>query len=215
MVTFNDEFTRYSVVYFAKTKDEVAERFKDYHKWVRLHGYSIEVLTTDNGTEYDGGENNNPSTFNLVCEELGVRQRFTAYYPSAQNGTRASERRMNRTLGDCAACLLHDAALSHPYWSLAVKHVCWLRNRLIHRALNREGKPQRSPFQALFGRPAPDLLMAKVFGCDAFRFNHLRNKSELSPKGIRGVCVGISSDRKGWLILHPKPKTVNFISCVF
>mmetsp|Transcript_11119 Transcript_11119/g.14401 ORF Transcript_11119/g.14401 Transcript_11119/m.14401 type:complete len:174 (+) Transcript_11119:471-992(+) len=83
-------------------------------------------------------------------------------------------------ISDCAACLLHDAALSHKYWSLAVKHVCWLRNRLIHRSLDVEGGGSRSPFQALHGRPAPDLLMSKVFGADA--------------------------DRKGWLILSRHQK---------
>mmetsp|Transcript_11120 Transcript_11120/g.14404 ORF Transcript_11120/g.14404 Transcript_11120/m.14404 type:complete len:200 (+) Transcript_11120:471-1070(+) len=109
-------------------------------------------------------------------------------------------------ISDCAACLLHDAALSHKYWSLAVKHVCWLRNRLIHRSLDVEGGGSRSPFQALHGRPAPDLLMSKVFGADAWRYNHLRDKSELSPKGIRGVFVGVSPDRKGWLILSRHQK---------
>lgn len=146
-VTFNDEHTRHSSVFFAKTKDEISERFEDFNKWVKSLGHTIELLTSDNGGEYDGGENKNPSIFNSVCDRLAIRQRFTAYYTSAMNGI---SERINRTYGDCAACILHDAVLTHQYWSLAVKHVCWIRNRLIHRALDSPYAPHhQSPYQTL------------------------------------------------------------------
>mmetsp|Transcript_9599 Transcript_9599/g.11625 ORF Transcript_9599/g.11625 Transcript_9599/m.11625 type:complete len:382 (-) Transcript_9599:320-1465(-) len=53
--------------------------------------------------------------FNKVCETLKVKQRFTAYYTPAQNGV---SERINRVYCDCAASIIHDAALGHQYWSL-------------------------------------------------------------------------------------------------
>jgi hypothetical protein len=47
-----------------------------------------------------------------------------------------------------------------------------------------------------------------VFGADAVRYDFDRAKSKLSGKGVRGIFVGVSPDRKGWLILDPKTRKV-------
>lgn len=52
VVTFNDEFSRWSAVYFCKTKDEVAKRFQDFLRWTKTKGWTVKVLTTDSGGEF-------------------------------------------------------------------------------------------------------------------------------------------------------------------
>ena len=44
--------------------------------------------------------------------------------------------RLKRTLVEHAACIMHEAGLAREFWSLAVKHITWVRNRLWHKALN-------------------------------------------------------------------------------
>jgi len=200
MVTFNDEFSRYSTVYFCKTKDEVAARFEDFIIWVEKQKFKINMLTSDNGGEYDGKE------FRAVCDIYRIQQQFTAFYTSAQNGI---SERINRTYCESTTAALHDAALGHQWWSLAVKHICWLRNRLYHRSLDiKDSKLSRSPYEVMRGRRPRDLMLAKVFGCDAWYLDHNRDKSELKPRGIRGVFVGVAHDSKGWLIMDPVTKHI-------
>ena len=52
-VTFIDDYTRYTSVYFMKTKDEALEKFKKFHSFaVNFTRKQVKVLRTDNGGEY-------------------------------------------------------------------------------------------------------------------------------------------------------------------
>jgi hypothetical protein len=52
-VTFIDDFTRYTFVYFLKNKSQVLEKFKDFHNYAKnVSGKGIKVIRTDNGGEY-------------------------------------------------------------------------------------------------------------------------------------------------------------------
>jgi hypothetical protein len=205
MVVFACEVTRWTAVYFCRKKSQVVDRFGDFLKWVKLHGYSVRLITTDGAGEYTAGENcTNPSKFQRVCQRENIEQRFSAANTQAQNGI--SERLM-RTLTDAAAAMLHDAVLNHSWWSLAIKHVVWIRNRVSHASL-KSGKIFMSPFEKLHNRCAK-LSMVRVFGCDAWRFNFDRQKATITePKGIKGIFVGISPDRKGWMIFDPKSRSI-------
>ena len=103
--------------------------------------------------------------------------------------------------------MLHAASLSKEFWSLAVKHLAWIKNRVWHRALQIPGGPGASPFQVLYGRP-PRLSMARTWGCDAWRLDHSHRSGSFEPKGKKGIFVGMSANRKGWVIFDPKTRTV-------
>ena len=52
-VTFIEEYTRYTCVYFIKNISEVLEKFKEFHNFAtNLSGNRIKVLRSDNGSEY-------------------------------------------------------------------------------------------------------------------------------------------------------------------
>ena len=203
MVTFTCEVTRWTCVYFCKRKSEVVDRFREFLSWVKRQGHVVRVLNSDGGGEYTANENAKVmSDFQRVCVAEGITQELTSPDTSAQNGI---SERLNRTLIEHAKTVLHEAGLARELWTLAVKHVCWIRNRLWHPALQFTAGAGISPFQALYGR-TPKVSMAKVFGCDAWRLDMTVKKGSLEPKGKKGIFVGLSANRKGWLILDPKSR---------
>ena len=131
------------------------------------------------------------SDFQRVCVAEGITQELTSPDTSAQNGI---SERLNRTLIEHAKTALHEAGLARELWTLAVKHVCWIRNRLWHPALQFTAGAGISPFQALYGR-TPKVSMAKVFGCDAWRLDMTVKKGSLEPKGKKGIFVPLSANR--------------------
>ena len=58
--------------------------------------------------------------------------------------------------------LLHEAGLAKEFWSFAVKHVVWIRNRFHHSSLEDKAKDSApvSPFERLHGHP-PRVAMAR------------------------------------------------------
>ena len=56
-VTFIDDKTRLTHLYFLKTKDETCDVYKKYEAWVETQmSKRIKVLNTDRGGEYQGKE---------------------------------------------------------------------------------------------------------------------------------------------------------------
>ncbi|MCO5593247.1 hypothetical protein L7F22_047254 [Adiantum nelumboides] len=108
ILTFIDDFCRYTTVYFLKLKSQVLECFQDYcNIVVRSHDLPVQALRSDNGGEYKS------NAFQVFCQSEGIQQQFTVPYFPQQNGV--SERR-NGTLVQSARAMLLTAGLSKPYW---------------------------------------------------------------------------------------------------
>ena len=101
MLTFTDDFSRYTTVYFIKSKSEVLSKFMEYVSSVEKHtGYQIKklnilaeedikVLRSDNGGEYTSND------FTKFCAEKGISHEFTVPSCPQQNGVAEW---MNRTI---------------------------------------------------------------------------------------------------------------------
>jgi hypothetical protein len=198
MITFTCEVTRWSQIYFIKNKTDVKEKLELFLTWIKKKGWKVEVLNSDGGGEYVGEE------IAKVCNDNGIEQQFTAPYTPQQNGISEN---MNRILTEHASCLLNDAIMNKRFWSLAMRHVCWVRNRMFASALKSSDGKQRSPYQVLFGKNPP-IGMLKVFGCDTWRLNHLHRSSSFEPRAFKGIHVGISATHKAWLIYDLKTKKI-------
>ena len=76
-VTFIDDYSRKTWIYFLKTKDEVFEKFKEFKDLIEKHlERRIKTLKIDNGGEYTSKE------FEAFCKEVGIkRERTTPYNP--------------------------------------------------------------------------------------------------------------------------------------
>ncbi len=72
-VTFIDDYSRYTYVYFIERKDQVLEKFKEFVTLARnLTGKQVKTLRTDNGGEYCSKEFNSY----LKQKTLSIRQLF-------------------------------------------------------------------------------------------------------------------------------------------
>ena len=102
-IAFIDDYTRYCWIFFLNFKSEVADVFWKYKALVENQsGAIIQVIRTNNGTEY------NFERFNNFCEEASIEHQLTAPYTPQQNGV---VERKNRTIMEMSRCLLHEKGL--------------------------------------------------------------------------------------------------------
>jgi transposase InsO family protein len=90
LISFIDDFSRKTWVYFLVEKSEAFITFKSYKNRVEKEtGSSIRGLRTDRGGEFTSQE------FNNFCNESGIRRQLTASFTPQQNGV---AERKNRTI---------------------------------------------------------------------------------------------------------------------
>jgi hypothetical protein len=108
--------------------------------FIAKHGINSprKVLRTDGGSELSGSHQ-----FQQPVRDAGYVLEQTASDSSFQNGM---AERPNRTLGDNMRALLHGVNLGLEYWSWALIHAVYLRNRLPHKTTN------TTPLQAYTGK---------------------------------------------------------------
>ncbi|KAE8180888.1 hypothetical protein CF336_g9117, partial [Tilletia laevis] len=83
------------------------------------------------------------------------------------------------------------------------RYAAYLVNRTPHRSLG-----YRIP-QELWSKQPVDLTMLRTFGCLCWTMQDARHRSDgkLSARGVRGTFLGLSEDRKGWLVYVPSDVT--------
>jgi hypothetical protein len=97
-VSFIDDFSRNTWIYFLRKKFEVFDRFKEFKALVENQTEKrIKVLRTDNGGEFCGNE------FEEFCKKCGIARQKTTPYTPQRNGV---AERMNMTLMEKARCML-------------------------------------------------------------------------------------------------------------
>jgi hypothetical protein len=80
-VTFIDDFSRKTSVYFLQEKYEVCSHFLEFKALVeKQSGFKILTLRIDNGGEYRSNE------FLNYCMKNGIKREFTNFYSPQQNG---------------------------------------------------------------------------------------------------------------------------------
>ena len=80
-VTFIDDFSRKTWIYFMKGKNEVFGKFKEFKALVEnLSEKKIKIFRSDNGGEFTGGE------FKSFCTEAGIKRELSTPYNPQQNG---------------------------------------------------------------------------------------------------------------------------------
>ena len=109
-VSFIDDFSRNTWIYFFGKKYEVFERFKEFKALVENQTEKkIKVLRTDNGGEFCSKE------FEEFCKKCGIARHKTTPYMPHQNGV---AERMNKDVD--------GKGKKHAQW-------CWVRTRILGR----------------------------------------------------------------------------------
>jgi hypothetical protein len=75
VLTFIDDYSRMTWVYFIRSKSETFSKFKEFKAMTeKQSGHYVKVLRSDGGGEYDS------KSFTQYCKEQGIRRQFTCRY---------------------------------------------------------------------------------------------------------------------------------------
>ncbi|KAK1666697.1 hypothetical protein QYE76_054856 [Lolium multiflorum] len=133
-----DDYSRYTWVYFLKTKDETQQIFIDFATEVqRQHNLLIMAIRSDNGSEFKN------YTLNDFLSDEGIRHQYSVAYTPQQNGV---AERKNRTLMDMARSMMAEYKSRYNFWDEAISTACHSSNRLyLRKGLN------KTPYEILTG----------------------------------------------------------------
>jgi hypothetical protein len=193
-VSFIDDFSRNTRIYFLRKKSEVFDRFKYFKAlFENQTEKTIKVLRTDNGIEFCRNE------FEELCKKCGIsRNKITPYTPQ-QNGF---AERMNMTLMENTRCMLSGARLGKVFWEEEVGTACYLVNRSPLPTLD-----EKTP-QEVWNSKKPSLTHLKVFVCEAYVHVPKENMSKLYKNDEKCIFIGYKYGLKGYKIWNPETKKV-------
>ena len=147
-INFFDSFSRFGAVYFMKTRTEVTEKFKQF-----IADYQApKTIVTDGAKEFTS------EVFEEICRDKGVRHEISSPYTPGENG---KSERLWITLMNTTRCLLSSAKMSKTFWTSALNHAMFVKNRCIHSNID------CTPFKLMVGYQ-PDIHDVRVFGSLAF-----------------------------------------------
>jgi transposase InsO family protein len=134
-ITFIDDFSRRTWVYFLKEKSEAFFVFKKFKVLVEnLSDECIKTLRSDRGGEFTSKE------FVNFCEKKGIRRFLTAPYSPQQNGV---AERKNRTILDMVRSMLKSKNMPKEFFGRSGE-VCGLLAKLMSYGEFGEYYPTRS-----------------------------------------------------------------------
>jgi transposase InsO family protein len=153
-----DDYSRYSWVFFLKSKDEVFEHFRSLA--LRLnneHPTCLKAIRSDKGTEFRN------ASFDEFCLEHGIDQQFSALRVPQQNGVVEQK---NHTLVEMARTMLDEHRTHRRFWANAISTACYISNRIFLRSIL-----YLTPFELCFGHK-PSISHFRPFGCKCFVLKH-------------------------------------------
>ena len=200
-VTFIDDYSRYTHVYFIKHKHEVLDKFKEFVNFTtNVTGRQMKTLVTENHVKTlrsDNGGEYGSKVFDAYLKEKGIVHETTVPYNPAQNGV---SERMNRTIVETALSMLSQSNMPMEFWAEAVNTAVYLRNRSPTTSLN-----AITPYEALFNCK-PDVSHLRVFGCRAFVHIPKEQRKKFEEKSRKSVFVGYPDGTKGYKLYDLKSR---------
>lgn len=192
-VSFIDDWSRFTIVYRMRTKDEVFECFKLYEAMATAKfGVKISRLRSDNGGEYRN------ETFESFCKQKGIEMQCTIPYSPEQNGV---SERMNRTLVEKAKSMLFSSGIEKKFWCEAVETAAYLVNRSPANAI----KVAKTPYELWEGRK-PDISGMRIWGSPAYCHIPNEYRKKLDKKSWKGIFLGYHCN--GYRIWDPQQNRV-------
>ena len=170
-----DYYTRYLWIFLSKNKQPP---LKVLHKFLRTYGQrqGIRTIRTD-----QGGELARSSAFQEAITEAGYSIEITGSDNSAQNGI---AERPHQTLANMVRAGIENAGLHVKYWSDALLHAVYIKNRLPHKRFDYK----YSPYEKLTGLK-PDLRKLRVFGSRMVTRKPGRRSPKVSKHSYSGIFL--------------------------
>ncbi|KAJ3704843.1 hypothetical protein LUZ61_008548 [Rhynchospora tenuis] len=188
-ITFVNNFSRRTWVYFLKKKSEAFAVFKKFKVLVeKLNGIYIKALRSDRGCEYISKE------FEYFCEEHGIRRFLTAPYSPQQNGV---AERKNRTILDMVRSMLKSKNMPKEFWAEVVQCAVYLQNRCPTASLE-----NMTPQEAWCG-VKPTVSHLKVFGSVAYAHIPDQRRTKLDDKSKKLIFIDYDERSKACKFIDP------------
>jgi hypothetical protein len=188
-VSFIDDYSRKTLVYFLKSKDELFGKFKEFKALIEnISERKIEILKIDNGGEYTSNE------FVRFSRDAGIKRELTTPYNHQQNGV---VERKNKTIMEAMKTMIHDRDLPMHLWAEAARTIVYVQNRLSHSALGFK------TLEEMFSGKKPEVSHIKIFGCPVFVHIPKEKRTKIDPSGKKGIFVGYCEVSKAFKIYIP------------
>ena len=193
-ISFTDDYTRHTTVYFLHTKDEAFDSYRVYEAWLSTqYKVRIKCLNSDRGGEYMSKE------FSDHLKKAGTTRRLTVHDTPEHNGV---AERGNRTNLEIARAMMHDSGLPKSLWAEAISHAVYLRNRTWTRAIGNS-----TPHELLTGQK-PNIGDLQPWGCKVRV--HDTGGTKLDGRSKTGRWLGFDPETKdGHRIYWPEKQSVS------
>ncbi|GKA16256.1 retrovirus-related pol polyprotein from transposon TNT 1-94 [Tanacetum coccineum] len=189
-----DDSSRYTGVYFLRTKDEALDMIIDFVNQVQRN-LKAQILTiqTDNGTEF---KNDKLQSF---YAKLGIVHKTSIARTPQQNGV--VERR-NRTLIEAARTMLIFSKALEFLWAEAIVIACFTQNSsIVHTRHN------KTPYELIRGRKR-NIQYFHVFGSLCYPTNDRDDLGKMKPKADIGIFIGYSESSRGFCIYNHRTEKI-------
>ncbi|GJR25651.1 putative ribonuclease H-like domain-containing protein [Tanacetum coccineum] len=193
-LVITDDFSRFSWVFFLRTKDETSAILKDFIRQIENQlNQKVKTIRCDNGTEF---KNRDVIEF---CGSKGIKREYSNARTPQQNGV---AERKNRTLIEAARTMLADSFLPNTFWAEAVSTACYVLNRVL------VTKPHnKTPYELLTGK-IPIISYIRPFGCHVTILNTIDHLGKFAGKSDEGFLVGYSLQSKAFRVYNLETKRV-------
>jgi hypothetical protein len=180
-VSFVDEATRKSWIYFISSRDQMIEKYKEFNEMLMTQkNVKIKTLRCDGAGEYVGDQ------FKAYLRERGTIQEITPPYTAQWNGI---AERLNRTLMDKARCMLKAKNLDCRFWGEATATANYLRN--ISPTKRLDVTPEEK-----YSNKKPTYSHLRIFGAKVRYRDNLPSLRKLEDRSKEGMLVGYTYDGK-------------------
>jgi len=193
-ISFIDDFSRKTWVYFLKEKFEVFQVFKRFKAMVEKEtDMPIKYVRSDRGGKF--------ISFELMkyCEEQGIRRFLTTSYSPQQNGV---AERKNRTILDMVRTMLKSKNVPKELWAEVVQCAIYVQNRCPHAKLNK-----KTPQEVWSGRKS-SVSHLKVFSSIAYVHVPAQQRTKLEDQSKKYVFIGYDEKTKAYRFFNPITKKV-------
>ncbi|GJR69358.1 retrovirus-related pol polyprotein from transposon TNT 1-94 [Tanacetum coccineum] len=178
-----DDYSRYTSVYFLRTKDEAPEMIINFINQVQRNlKAQILKIQNDNGTEFKNEK------LRLFYAKLGIVHHTSIAHTPQQNGV--VERR-NRTLVEATRIMLIFPKTLEFLWVEAITTACFTHNRsIVHTRYN------KTPYE-LIRKRKPNVQYFHVFGSLCYPTNDHDDLGKMKSQADIGIFIGYSESSRG------------------
>ena len=183
-----DRYSSYTWIMLSASKDPPIEFVKSFLETHRDKRCPIVRVRTD-----QGGELWASSEFQKVVKESSCVLEPTGAGDPAQNGKAEAP---NKTYGNMMRSMLYNSGLGSEFWSYALLHAVYVKNRLPHSSHHM----QKTPYEVYTG-VKPNLSLLRVWGCKVLVKNPQVRNTKLDDNTSTGIFLRYTATNKNIVYL--------------